>query len=69
MKRIAVTRIGVVAAVVASAWYFARNRGAAGVFQFDDAFMFLRYAKHFIAGHGFSWNVKALEAPVPPHRR
>lgn len=25
---------------------------------FDDAYMFLRYAKHWLAGDGFSWNVE-----------
>jgi hypothetical protein len=25
--------------------------------SFDDAYMFTRYAKHWLAGHGFSWNI------------
>ncbi len=25
--------------------------------QFDDAYMFTRYAKHYLSGHGFSWNI------------
>lgn len=26
--------------------------------QFDDAYMFTRYADNFLAGHGFSWNIE-----------
>ncbi|MBN1782343.1 hypothetical protein JW948_14510 [bacterium] len=33
-----------------------------GSTTFDDAYMFLRYAKHWIAGSGFSWNLN--EGPV-----
>ncbi len=33
-----------------------------GRMVFDDAFMFLRYAKHWLASYGFSWNID--EGPV-----
>ncbi len=42
---------------MASVLYFRRVVDSPANFQFDDAFMFLRYAKHFLAGRGFSWNV------------
>jgi hypothetical protein len=62
MKAVVAVRTGLAAAAAASLVYFIRIRGTPGMFQFDDAFMFVRYAKHFIAGDGFSWNVE--DGPV-----
>jgi hypothetical protein len=28
-----------------------------GITEFDDAYAFIRYAKHGLAGHGFCWNI------------
>ena len=43
-------------AVCLSVWYCSAEvfHGAPG--QFDDSYMFLRYAKHMLAGYGHAWN-------------
>ena len=38
-------------------FYLAWAGFAIGDTRFDDAFMIARYAKHWLAGHGFSWNL------------
>jgi hypothetical protein len=38
-------------------WYLFRTLPSLGTTRFDDAYVFLRYAKHYLAGHGFVWNV------------
>jgi hypothetical protein len=47
----------VVTAITALAVYVLYIIPELGRTTFDDAYMFLRYAKHWLAGAGFSWNI------------
>ena len=57
MKPIVLARIGIVGCAAASVVRFIQISASPRPEMFDDAYMFLRYAKHFLSGHGFSWNV------------
>jgi hypothetical protein len=40
------------------AGYLVVSAGRLGTSDFDDAYMVTRYAHHWLAGHGFSWNIE-----------
>ena len=42
--------------LLAVAGYLKKSVGNLGYTEFDDAYMIVRYAKHWLAGEGFSWN-------------
>jgi hypothetical protein len=50
---------GWMAAAIGVAVYLREALPYLGSTQFDDAYMFVRYAKHFLAGSGFAWNIGA----------
>jgi hypothetical protein len=53
----------IVAVVLLTLWHHARQIGPLlGNASFDDAFMVARYARHWLAGQGFSWN--AVDGPA-----
>src|SRR5689334_2126848 len=43
-------------ALFSLAYYIKMTVGELGYTTFDDAYMVTRYAKHWLAGEGFSWN-------------
>jgi len=43
-------------AILGLAYFITTTLGELGHTSFDDAYMFTRYAKHWLAGAGFSWN-------------
>jgi hypothetical protein len=57
-----VARLVCLAVVAGSAVHWVRALVARGPTDFDDAYMFLRYAHNLLAGHGLAWNPG--EAPV-----
>ena len=56
-RGIALARGAIAAFVAGSVLVYATTLRTLRPTRFDDAYMFLRYAKHAIAGAGFSWNV------------
>ncbi len=57
MKPVSVVRIVVAGAAAFSVLlYIGLSLPRLGATSFDDAYMFLRYAKHWLSGAGFSWN-------------
>lgn len=58
MQSIWIVRGSVAAAAIASlAIYLSTTLPALGKTDFDDAYMFLRYARHYLASGEFSWNL------------
>jgi len=53
------TAAGWILAAIALALYLRGVLPLLGSTTFDDAYMFVRYAKHFLAGSGFAWNIGA----------
>lgn len=57
MKQLALLRTVCVGAAVLSLAHFSWTAWSRlGGTDFDDAFIFIRYAKHWLSGAGFSWN-------------
>ncbi len=57
-RRILILRLIVVGlALYALASHLMHSAGELGKMPFDDAYMFVRYARHWLAGDGFCWNV------------
>lgn len=63
MKKDKLTRLIILfATILCFAAYLVVTIPKAQFSSFDDAYMFLRYAKNWLAGNGFSWN--AVDGPV-----
>ena len=57
MKRIALLRTLIIGFAALSLFYYVKTAWPSlGRTNFDDAYIFLRYAKHWLSGAGFSWN-------------
>ena len=57
MRHLSLVRILIVAFTFCSLlFYLWMTLPLLNTTSFDDAYIFLRYAKHFLSGHGFSWN-------------
>jgi len=56
MKRMTIIQITLSGVAICSLILYCKINLPIHETQFDDAYMFLRYAKHWLSGTGFSWN-------------